>query len=119
MGLKEIIEEEQKIHRSNYARVGSLFDDYEEASFITFSGHFHIKFENGYEVSLFNGEGSYTDNITSTVYDDKIYSKYIEVAIIKDGYFHTRDFVKTNDDDVLGLVKSDELIDILDKVKRK
>lgn len=116
--LKEEIFKEQAKHRTKYGRVSSLFDFGKKMNFIIFSGHFHIKFKNGYEVSLFNGTGSYTDNLYAKFHEDEeVYSKYIELAIIKDDYFYTRDFIETVDDDVIGLIDPEELIDILNKVK--
>lgn len=118
MDLKKEIEKEQSLHRTNYGRVNSLFDLIENANFVTSSGHFHIKFENGYEISLFNGFGSYTDNLSvETDENEPVYSKYIELAIIKDGYFCTRDFVLTENDDVLAMVTSREVANIIFKVK--
>lgn len=120
MNLKEDIIKEQMEHRTFYGRVNSLFDvdEEEKANFITQKGHFHILFDNGYEVSIFNGQGSYTDNLYIQDDDDEeIYSKYVEVAIIKDGYFMTRDFIDGLDD-VVGMIDPNELIKLLVKVKK-
>ena len=115
--LKESFKLEQIANATNYGKVESMFSMEENASFITSSGHFHILFKNGYEVSLFNGRGSYTDNFYCNEADEEIYSKYIEVAIIHNDYFKTRDFIEGAEDDVIGLVEADELIDIINKVK--
>ena len=115
--MKDAIKEEQKLHVTNYGYVNSLFDIYNaELNFITSEGHFHIKFDNGYEVSLFNGLGSYTDNLR--IENEKnVFSKYMEVAIIKDGHFVTRDFITCINDDVVGLLKPETVVEILMKVK--
>ena len=120
INLKKEIENEQNKHRTYFGRVNSLFNLDEEANFITFSGHFHIKFKNGYEISLTNAGGSYTDNLSvTTENDEKVYSQYIELAIIKDDYFCTRDFVETEDDDVLALVTSKEVVNIMFNVSNR
>lgn len=115
--MKDAIKEEQKLHVTNYGGVNSLFDTYNaESNFITSEGHFHIMFANGYEVSLFNGLGSYTDNLR--IENEKnVFSKYMEVSIIKDGHFVTRDFITGINDDVVGLLKPETVVEILMKVK--
>ena len=42
-----------------------------------------------------------------------------KLAIIKDGYFCTRDFIPTNDDDVIGMIDAERVADIIFQVKNK
>lgn len=118
---KKYMERDIKFNRTKYGRVHSSFEDEQEKYFITKNGHFWLKLPNGYEISIFNGPGSYTDNYLNPLPNvanelEEVYSKYVKLAIIKDGYFCTRDFVRNNDNDVKGLVTSIELIEIINKV---
>lgn len=88
-------------------------------------GHCWLEFKNGYEVSIYNGFGSYSENnfnkeiynmMMKPKYEDRCPSKNCEVAIIYDGKFCTSKFIET-DDDVIGYIKPDELADLIIKVK--
>lgn len=85
--------------------------------FKTRQGHFWITFDNGYTVSVFNGDGSYSSNQEDSL-DNSHHvstSTTCEVAVLCKGGFSG---------DLLGwnyLVKADvtpaELLEILEKVK--
>lgn len=89
-------------------------------------GHCWIKFENGYTISIFNGFGSYSENhfnhklfekMQDLDFEDRCNSKDCEVAIIHEKLgFVTRNFIDSNDS-VKGYISSDELVDIMQKVK--
>lgn len=89
--------------------------------FSTSFGHCWIKFENGYTISIFNGFGSYSENhFNHKLFEkmqDRCNSKDCEVAIIHEKLgFVTRNFIDS-DDSVKGYISSDELVDIMQKVK--
>lgn len=83
-------------------------------------GHFWLTFENGYEISVFNGFGSYSENnyksdlCKSDV--SMISSKNCEISIMYKELFATDSFVES-DDSVKGYVSADKLADIIYKVK--
>ena len=86
----------------------------------TEKGHFWLTFENGYEVSVFNGFGSYSENHYKSDLCKRdvsmINSKNCEIAIMHNGIFATDNFVEC-DDSVKGYVSADEVADIIYKVK--
>ena len=89
-------------------------------------GHCWIKFENGYTISIFNGPGSYSENhfnhklfekMRDLDFQDKCDSKDCEVAILHDKLgFCTRTFIDS-EDSVIGYITSDELPELMQKVK--
>lgn len=89
-------------------------------------GHFWIKFENGYTISIFNGFGSYSENLSNRKlfekmqdldFQDKCDSKDCEIAIIHDELgFCTRTFIDSADS-VRGYITPDELPELMKKVK--
>ena len=95
----------------------------------TKSGHFWIDFDNGYELSVFNGYGSHTENnyaiekLNSIIENRNIYSywdsKEVEIAIIntKNGELIT-DSILHNGDDV-ETVDIKELINIMNLLLNK
>ena len=92
----------------------------------TLTRHFWITFDNGYQISVFNGYGSYSENhFNYELIKDKntslngIPSKDCEVAVIykPSGKFATRTFIEDIEDDVKGYVSVDELVDLINKVK--
>lgn len=88
----------------------------------TDKGHFKLKFKNGYEISIINGFGSYSENKFKTELFEPsmnlfaIKSKDCEIAIIYKEIFVTKKFIDCGDD-VLGYISSDELADIIYMVK--
>nr|DAP15353.1 MAG TPA: hypothetical protein [Caudoviricetes sp.] len=88
-------------------------------------GGFKIKFDNGYTISVINGFGSYSENhlnhklfekMQNINFKDECYSKNCEVAILLEDMFCTKSFVDCNDS-VKAYVTSDELADLIIKVK--
>lgn len=87
----------------------------------TDKGHCWLTFENGYEISIFNGYGSYSENhfreeLRRIPEFASVDSKDCEIAIMYNGIFTTDKFVECNDS-VKGYVSADELADIIYKVK--
>lgn len=87
----------------------------------TDKGHFWITFENGYEISVFNGFGSYSENhfkreVLTTPEFASVDSKDCEIAIIHEGVLCTNDFLHCGDS-VKGYVSANELADIIYLVK--
>ncbi len=85
-------------------------------------GHFWLTFKNGYTISVFNGFGSYSENQFNTNLRNKfkldcIDSKDCEIAVIYNNEFVTNKFIDIDNDSVYGFVSSDELVDIIYKVK--
>lgn len=87
-------------------------------------GHTWIGFDNGYTVSIINGFGSYTENhfnIDLREEEKKPGARCItptcEIAIIHEELgFVTKTFIPEAGDDVVGYVKPEELVDIINKV---
>lgn len=88
-------------------------------------GGFKITFENGYTISVINGFGSYSENhfkeeifetMQNLKFDDTCKSKDCEVAIIYEDKFCTDKFIETADS-VKGWITSDELADLIIKIK--
>lgn len=88
-------------------------------------GQFKITFDNGYTISIVNGYGSYTENhynqkllkkMKNLRFIDFCESEDCEVAILYEDEFCTRSFIETNDSSI-GYIKSDELADLIMKVK--
>ena len=85
--------------------------------FKTRQGHFWITFDNGYTVSVFNGDGSYSSNQKYSLDGSHPVSTSTtcEVAVLHKGGF-SEDMLGWND-----LVKADvtpaELLEIMEKVK--
>lgn len=88
----------------------------------TDKGQFKLKFKNGYEISIINGFGSYSENkfkyelFMPSKNSFEIKSKDCEIAIIYKEEFVTKKFIDCGDD-VLGYISSDELADIIYMVK--
>lgn len=85
-------------------------------------GHFWLTFKNGYTISVFNGFGSYSENQFNTnlmkkIKFDSIDSKDCEIAVIYNNELVTNKFIDIDNDSVYGYVSSDELADIIYKVK--
>lgn len=94
---------------------------------ITGIGHCWIEFNNGYELSIFNGMGSYTENHFDFEKSNEIIktcdtfatweSEEVEIAIIdKQGNFIT-DKILHNGDKVKGHVSVEELLDIINQLR--
>lgn len=77
---------------------------------------FFIKFENGYEVSVQFGDGTYSDNCEKNNSEMFLSSKTAEVAI----FSPYRSFIKLDDQDsdVISNVKPNHLLEILLKVSQ-
>lgn len=89
----------------------------------TDKGHFWLTFSNGYTISVFNGFGSYSENhfkqeIRNIPEYMSVDSKDCEIAISYEDIFCTDNFIEC-DDSVKGFISSDELADIIYKVKNK
>lgn len=85
--------------------------------FETRQGHFWITFDNGYTVSVFNGDGSYSSNQKDSLDGSHSISTSTtcEVAVLyKDGF--SKDMLGW-DDDVKADVTPSELLEIMEKVK--
>lgn len=90
----------------------------------TARGHFWIKFDNGYILSVFNDFGSYSENYLNAVLREsfihgekvEVESKNCEVAIIYEGQLVTDTIIKC-DDSVKGYVEVNELVNIINKIK--
>ena len=94
--------------------------------FRTEGGHFWLTFDNGYQLSCFNGFGSYTENHyaydkqqkilgNKSIYENFWESKLIEIAILKDGELRTQNIIKS--DDSVKTVDINELVEIINIVK--
>ena len=89
-------------------------------------GHCWIKFENGYTISIFNGFGSYSENLSNRKifekmkkldFQDRCDSKDCEIAIVHDKLgFCTKTFIDSADS-VRGYITPDELPELMMKVK--
>lgn len=94
-------------------------------------GHFWLKFDNGYTLSVFNGYGSYSDNHYNKKYilyptneeetvkyvNQRIKSSDCEIAIINPkGDLITHDILQC-DDSVKGYIGVNELTEIINIVK--
>lgn len=77
-----------------------------------------LMFENGYELSISNGFGSYSDNqfAQSLLEAKEVASDKCEIAVLKNNKFVTKKVLNTSDD-VVGFVSSDELAEIIMRVK--
>lgn len=89
------------------------------------AGHCWLVFDNGYTISIFNGFGSYSENHFNYKLGHKMLNNEpilecktddCEIAIMKDDRFCTRNFIES-DDSVKGYVSTDELAEIIYKVK--
>ena len=85
---------------------------------LTRSGNLKIKFENGYELSISNGFGSYSDNhLKHELLEAKeVASDKCEIAVLKNNKFVTKKVLNASDD-VVGYVSPDEIAEIIMKVK--
>lgn len=84
----------------------------------TEAGHFWIRFDNGYEISVFNGYGSHTENhfgngasIEECLNKKFWESETAEIGIFKDNALITDKFL--NHDDLVKTVDLKELIQII------
>lgn len=90
----------------------------------TSSGRCQLTFKNGYTISFINGYGSYSENHfnqdlrESFEKNIECTSKDCEVAVLYDDMFCTDSFIET-DDSVKGYITSNELADLIYKVKNK
>ncbi len=90
--------------------------------FQTKFGRTRITFKNGYTVSMFNATGSHTDNkynyglIGNEEYGKPCESANVELAVLYGDQFVTNLFTKTMDGEVVGWVKPEEVVEILEKV---
>lgn len=73
--------------------------------------HFCLTFKNGYTISVFSGFESYSENHSNTN------SKRFEIAVIYNNELVTSKIIDLDYDSVYGYVISDELADIIYKVK--
>lgn len=83
-------------------------------------------FDNGYAVSITNSFGTYSSNhmnyevfkeMTNPTPDTPICSKDIEIAIIKNEEFCTKEIIEGCESDVLGYMSMDAFLDILCRVR--
>ena len=87
---------------------------------ITEAGHCWVTFKNGYILSIFNGKGSYTENLTNMDLNATRYeSKKIEVAVMVEGMFCTRQFFDYNIDDDVTTIEVYDLPELINKINDK
>ena len=90
-------------------------------------GHCWIEFNNGYELSIFNGMGSYTENGDEFEKGAEIMktgntlatweSQEVEIAVIDEQGDFITDKIFHNGDDVKGHVSVEELLDIINQLR--
>lgn len=87
---------------------------------VTEAGHCWITFKNGYTLSIFNGMGSYTENHFNINKDTTRYeSKTMEIAVLIDGMFCTRQFFDYDIGDDVTTITPDELPELIKKISEK
>jgi len=86
-------------------------------SFVITKGHIWFNFCNGVVLSVFNGCCSHTENWFNHDFSTDIFeSNEVEIAVLKNGKFITKEFYKKLDDDVI-TINICQFISLLKKVR--